>query len=86
MRSLLGYARGMEKPERIAKVLARHGIASRREAEKIEALFILMGAHGKSAFKRFLFGATTLGVLHQSSCPILFVPSAVKQRSEWWAG
>lgn len=38
------------------------------------AIFMLMAAHGKSAFRRFLFGTTTLGILHGSDCPVLFVP------------
>lgn len=49
------------------------------EAERGRALFILMAAHGKSAFKRFLFGTRTLGVLHGSRCPVWFLPPAVQR-------
>ena len=44
-------------------------------------LFVLMAAHGKSPFKRFLFGTTTLEVLHGSDCPVWFVPPAVCQNA-----
>lgn len=37
-------------------------------------IFVLMAARGKSAFKRFLFGATTLSVLRGAACPVLFIP------------
>lgn len=43
-------------------------------ARETRALFILMPAHGRSPLKRFLFGTTTLGVLHGSDCPVYFLP------------
>jgi universal stress protein A len=47
------------------------------EAARINALFILMAAHGKGPLKRMLFGTTTLEVLHGSECPVWFLPPAV---------
>ena len=55
------------------------------EAAHAGAAFILMGAHGKGFFKRFLFGTVTVGVLHRSLCPVLFIPPAVRRRREWRA-
>ncbi len=50
-----------------------------RVARETDALFILMAAQGKSPVKRFLFGATTLEVLHGSDCPVWFVPAQVRK-------
>lgn len=50
-------------------------------AEQEEAIFILMPSRGKSLVKRFLFGTTTLSVLHGSGCPVLFVPPAYEPKS-----
>jgi nucleotide-binding universal stress UspA family protein len=47
------------------------------EAKATKALFILMAAQAKGVFKNFLFGTTTLGVLHGSECPVWFIPPAV---------
>lgn len=54
-------------------------------AREIDALFIVVAAHGKSAFRRFLFGDTTLGVLHGSISPVWFVPPAVQRGRVWSA-
>jgi len=43
-------------------------------AEKTDALCIVMGAHAKGMLKRFLFGTTTLSILHGAKCPVWFVP------------
>jgi len=48
-----------------------------RAAAEIEPLCIIMGAHGKGLLKRFLFGTTTLSILHGSKCPVWFVPPAL---------
>ena len=53
-------------------------------ARSVGALFILMGAHGKSELKRFIFGATTVEVLHRSPCPVLFVPSSLTRHRPAW--
>lgn len=45
-----------------------------RLAEEIEPLCVVMGAHGKGMLKRFLFGTTTLSILHGAQCPVWFVP------------
>ncbi|MDX1383441.1 MAG: universal stress protein [Thermoanaerobaculia bacterium] len=52
--------------EPVAEILAT--------ARERGAIFMLMAARGRSAFRRFLFGTTTLGILHGSDCPVLFVP------------
>lgn len=43
-------------------------------ATEHKAIFILMAAHKKSPFKRFLFGTTTLTILRESEAPVLFLP------------
>lgn len=50
-----------------------------KAARAQEALFIVMGAHRKSAFKRRLFGTTTYDVLHGAECPVWFVPEGTVQ-------
>jgi nucleotide-binding universal stress UspA family protein len=48
-----------------------------RAAEEMEPLCVVMGAHGKGMLKRFLFGTTTLSILHGAKCPVWFVPPAL---------
>jgi universal stress protein A len=43
-------------------------------ASSIQAGLIIMGIHPKGIIDKFLFGATSYGVLHHSRCPVLFVP------------
>lgn len=43
-------------------------------AGSIQAGLIIMGIHPKGVIDKLLFGATSYGVLHQSRCPVLFVP------------
>ena len=45
-------------------------------AKEMESLCIVMGAHAKGMLKRFLFGTTTLSVLHGAPCPVWFVPGS----------
>ncbi len=51
-----------------------------KTAEVLQALCIVMGAHGKSLLRRFLFGTTTMSILHGASCPVWFVPEAARKR------
>ena len=46
-------------------------------SEELHPLCIVMGAHGKGMLKRFLFGTTTLSILHGARCPVWFVPPAL---------
>ncbi len=39
-----------------------------------EALFVLLAAHRKGPLRRLLFGTATVEVLHESPCPVWFVP------------
>ena len=45
-----------------------------RAAESGEVVFILMASHAKGPLQRYLFGNTTLEVLHGGPVPVLFVP------------
>jgi len=60
-----------------AFIEVRFGVAGEeilRLAEEKGALFIVMAAHPKGLLSRFLFGDTALEVLHDSPCPVWFVP------------
>ena len=46
-------------------------------AKEVDALAIIMGAHGKGMLKRFLFGTTTMTILHGAECPVWFMPEAL---------
>lgn len=48
-----------------------------RTAAEIDALCIVMGAHGKGMLQRFLFGTRTLSILHGAQCPVWFVPEGL---------
>ncbi len=43
-------------------------------ARQEEALFVLLAAHRKGPLRRLLFGTATVEVLHDSPCPVWFVP------------
>lgn len=51
-----------------------------KTADEIGALCIVMGSHGKSMLKRFLFGTTTMSILHRANCPVWFVSEAVQKK------
>lgn len=42
-------------------------------AERIGAEVIVIGAHGRDAVRRFVFGSVSTGVMHHASCPVLVV-------------
>lgn len=46
-------------------------------ARQTRPLCVVMGAHAKGLLKRFLFGTTTLSVLHGAPCPVWFVPESM---------
>ena len=46
-----------------------------KEASKLNVDMIIVGSHGRSAMYQLLVGSTSEGVLHESRCPILVVPT-----------
>jgi nucleotide-binding universal stress UspA family protein len=42
-------------------------------AAQKEARLIVLGSHGWSSVRRFLFGSVSMGVLHHAPCPVLVV-------------
>lgn len=44
-----------------------------RIATEREAKLIVIGAHGWGAFRRFVFGSVSTGVMHEAPCPVLVV-------------
>jgi nucleotide-binding universal stress UspA family protein len=49
-------------------------------ARQVDALCVIMGAHGKGLLKRFLFGTRTMSILHGAGCPVWFVPEALARK------
>ena len=45
------------------------------EAEKFGADMIVLGSHGRGAMQRLLMGSVSEGVLRETKCPILIVPT-----------
>lgn len=45
------------------------------EAERLEANFIVMGSHGRSAVLQVLLGGVTQGVIKAAPCPVMIVPA-----------
>jgi nucleotide-binding universal stress UspA family protein len=48
-----------------------------RVARELQPRLIVLGSHGWGAFRRFVFGSVSSGVLHEAPCPVLVVPSHV---------
>ncbi len=46
-----------------------------QEVKRLQADFIIMGSHGRSALRHLLVGSVTDGVLREAACPVLVVPS-----------
>jgi nucleotide-binding universal stress UspA family protein len=46
-----------------------------KQAEKVDADYIVMGSHGHTAFYDLLVGSTTHGVLLRAPCPVVIVPA-----------
>ena len=46
-----------------------------REIEKLSVDMVVLGSHGKGILRHILVGSTSEGVLHQSSVPVLVVPT-----------
>lgn len=44
-----------------------------RIAREREAKLVVVGAHGWGAFRRFVFGSVSTGVMHEAPCPVLVV-------------
>jgi nucleotide-binding universal stress UspA family protein len=49
-----------------------------KQADAVNADFIVMGSHGHGAMYNLLVGSVTEGVLKRSTRPVLLVPSAAK--------
>jgi len=48
-------------------------------AAQKEARLIVVGSHGWSGVRRFLFGSVSMGVLHRAPCPVLVVRAHASQ-------
>ena len=49
-----------------------------KEAAKLKAEMIVIGSHGRSALYKTLVGSVGEGVVRQASCPVLIVPTRIK--------
>ena len=56
-----------------------------QRARELGAAFIVMPAHGRNRLNRFIFGSTTMDVLHASPCPVWFVSDDASHRPLAWA-
>ena len=45
------------------------------ESDRVEADFIVMGSHGRSAVLQVLLGSVTQGVIRSAQCPVIVVPA-----------
>ena len=67
-------------PEKLADrvdTMVKSGTPSKAIVEaagETGALFVLLAAHRKGPLRKMLFGTATVEVLHQSPCPVWFVP------------
>ena len=48
------------------------------EAAKLKAEMIVIGSHGRSALYKTLVGSVSEGIVRQASCPVLIVPTRIK--------
>lgn len=46
-----------------------------KEAKKLNIDMIIMGSHGRNPLSELLLGSVSKGVISQSNCPILIVPT-----------
>lgn len=49
-----------------------------KEATKLKAEMIVIGSHGRSALYKTLVGSVSEGIVRQASCPVLIVPTRIK--------
>jgi len=48
-----------------------------KEAADLQVDMIIAGSHGKSAMRRLLVGSVSEGLLQNTQCPILIVPTRI---------
>ena len=46
-----------------------------KEASELDVDMIVVGSHGRSAMYRLFVGSVSKGILHESTCPVLVVPT-----------
>ena len=49
-------------------------------AKEREAQLVVVGAHGWGSLRRFVFGSVSMGILHESPCPVLVARGAAHAR------
>ncbi len=49
-----------------------------KEATKLKAEMIVIGSHSRSALYKTLVGSVSEGIVRQASCPVLIVPTRIK--------
>ncbi len=52
-----------------------------KQAEALQADYIVLGSHGHTAFYDLLVGSTTHGVLLRARCPVLIVPATKRPKA-----
>ena len=51
-----------------------------KHAKALDARYVVVGSHGRTAFYDLVVGSTTSGVFKRASCPVVVVPSAPARR------
>lgn len=64
-------AAGVEASSSVREGVAAEEICA--AAAELDAALVVVGAHGWGAFRRFVFGSVSTGVLHRAPCPVLVV-------------
>lgn len=52
-----------------------------KQADALQADYIVLGSHGHTAFYDLLVGSTTHGVLLRARCPVLIVPATKRPKA-----
>lgn len=80
-RQLQGIADRLRKAGLDTTALLVQGAAADRllhEASKLGADMIVVGSHGRGSMYQLLLGSVSEGVLRESECPVLVVPTHVR--------
>ena len=82
---LMTCAKRLKDADVVVETLLVRGDRARAillEADREDADLIVMGSHGRGALYRRMVGSVSEGVLRETKCPILIVPSRAVQEED----
>lgn len=85
LRELTGFVAGAAAAAPNPRIVLRSGPPATeilKYAAESEADLIVLGAHGRTGFERFMLGSVTEKVVRKSPCPVLTVPRHLEGRAE----